>query len=160
MISLVIFGAKYLIFLSVLITGIFFFIQLKPDQKKFLLYAVITLPVIFIIAKLSSLLYFDPRPFVVGHFIPLIPHAPDNGFPSDHTLLGAALAVIVFAFSKRVGILLFIIAILVGAARVYLGIHHIVDIIGSLVISIGVGILLYQLIVKRFDKKIRIIESL
>lgn len=150
---IMIFGAKYLIFLVVLMVGIFFLIQLKPDQKKFLLYAVVTLPLIFIVAKLSSLLYYDPRPFVVGHFIPLIPHAPDNGFPSDHMLFAAALATLVFPFSKRLGIILFILAGLVGAARVVIGIHHVIDIVGSGVISVVVGAVVYWLVIEGMYRK-------
>ena len=29
--------------------------------------------------------WVDPRPFVVDGRAPLVPHADDNGFPSDHT---------------------------------------------------------------------------
>jgi undecaprenyl-diphosphatase len=150
---LAIFGAKYLVFFIVLIGGIFFLVQPRWIQKKLFIYAVIALPIIFIIAKLASLIYYDPRPFVVGNFIPLIPHAPDNGFPSDHTLFGTALTVVIFPFNKRIGIILFILAILVGVARVYLQIHHTIDILGSGIISIVVGLSLYYFVIERMYKQ-------
>jgi undecaprenyl-diphosphatase len=88
----------------------------------------------------------------VGNFIPLIPHAPDNGFPSDHTLFGTALAVIIFPFHKRLGTVLFILALLVGIARVYLGINHAIDILGSAVISVLIGLSLYYFVIERIYK--------
>lgn len=35
---------------------------------------------------LENFLYYDPRPFVVAHFIPLIPHIQDSTSPSRRAL--------------------------------------------------------------------------
>jgi len=91
-------------------------------------------PVSYIAAKLISRFYFDPRPFVVGNFTPLIPHTADNGFPSDHALLGAAIAFSIFHFNKKLGFLLLYLTALVGVARVMAGVHHATDIAGSVAI--------------------------
>ncbi|WP_419188808.1 phosphatase PAP2 family protein [Enhydrobacter aerosaccus] len=64
-------------------------------------------------------------------------HTPDNGFPSDHTLLLSALAALASCWNGRLSLLLWFIALLVGAARVYVGLHHPVDILGSILIAIG-----------------------
>jgi undecaprenyl-diphosphatase len=93
----------------------------------------------YIISRIAGALYFDPRPFVVGHFIPLIAHAADNGFPSDHVLLTGALAMIVWFYNKKLSIVLWVLALLIGWARVYVGIHHTADIVGSIVIVLAVG---------------------
>ncbi len=85
---------------------------------------------------IGNLLYVDPRPFVVGHFIPLIPHVPDNGFPSDHTLLAAALAAIGMYWNKWLGLALWVIAIAIAIARVYVGLHHPIDVLGSIVFAL------------------------
>ena len=100
-----------------------------------MIFAVLLLPLSYIAAKIISHFYFDPRPFVVGNFTPLIPHAADNGFPSDHTLLGAAIAFAIFRFNKKLGLLLLFFAILVGFSRVLAGVHHASDIAGSIVIA-------------------------
>ena len=130
----IIFVAKYLLFVSTAIALVYFLKQPRQKQKEILVFAAILLPLSYIVAKILSHFYFDPRPFVLGYFVPLIPHAADNGFPSDHTLLGAAIAFAVFQFNKKLGILLLFLAILVGAARVLAGVHHFTDIAGSIII--------------------------
>lgn len=81
-----------------------------------------------ILLKISSVFINDPRPFVINHVMPLIPHAPDNGFPSDHTLITMWLALMVFLNNRRVGIALIVISLLVGISRVMALIHHPIDI--------------------------------
>ena len=101
--------------------------------------ALVALPAIYLIAKLISHFYYDPRPFVAGHFTPLIPHQADNGFPSDHTLLSAAIASIIYYFNKKLSIGLWVLTLIIGFSRVYAGIHHPVDILGSVIIAIIVA---------------------
>ncbi|MCX6766572.1 MAG: phosphatase PAP2 family protein [Candidatus Moranbacteria bacterium] len=126
--------AKYLVFVSVAIALVYFLKQPRPKQKEILVFAVILLPLSYIVAKVIGHFYFDPRPFVVGHFTPLLPHAADNGFPSDHTLFGAAIAAVIFRFSRKTGIFLLFLSIFVGLARVFAGVHHISDVLGTIII--------------------------
>ena len=137
--TLVIFSAKYLFIAIILIDGIWFLRQPRSKQREFLPYAITALALAFILLKLAGLLYYDPRPFVVGHFTPFIPHAPDNGFPSDHTVLSASLAVLIFPYNRRLGAFLGVLALVIGASRVYAGIHHPVDIITGIIIAIIAG---------------------
>jgi undecaprenyl-diphosphatase len=130
----IIFVAKYLLFVSTAIALVYFLKQSRSRQKEILIFALIFLPLSYIVAKIVSHFYFDPRPFVVRGFTPIIPHAQDNGFPSDHTLLGAAIAFAIFRFNKKLGLLLLYLTILVGVARVLSGVHHSIDIAGSIVI--------------------------
>lgn len=132
---LIIFGAEYLYLAVVFVALAYIFRQPKELRWKIALCAVVALPLTYIAAKIASYFYYDPRPFVVDQFVPLLPHAPDNGFPSDHTLLGSAIAAVVFFFHRRLGLLLFAIAFLVGVSRVFAGIHHFTDIFGSMAIA-------------------------
>ncbi len=100
------------------------------------LFAVPALILTYLLGKIGSFLYFDARPFVVDHFIPLIMHAADNGFPSDHTLLAAGLAAVGMYWNKKLGIVLWALAALIAVARVYVGVHHPIDVIGSAVIAL------------------------
>ena len=109
----------------------------------------ILLPLSYIIAKVVGHLYFDPRPFVVGHFTPLLSHAADNGFPSDHTLFGAAIAAVIFRFSRKTGTFLLFLAIFVGVARVFAGVHHTVDIAGSIVIVLATYYIISLFVAKK-----------
>ncbi len=132
---LIIFIAKYLVFVSAAIAVLYFAKLSRAKQKEMLIFAVILLPLSYIVAKLVSRFYFDPRPFVQGNFTPLLPHAADNGFPSDHTLLAAAIAFATFHFNKKLGLFLLLLAILVGVARILAGVHHVADIAGSIIIT-------------------------
>lgn len=112
-------------------------------------FGIMALPIMYVALKLLAMLYFDPRPFVVDHFTPLIPHDPDNGFPSDHTLLSAATASVVYPYSKKISMVLWVLTVLVGASRVYTGIHHPVDVLGSICIALVVAALTYFLLLPK-----------
>lgn len=134
--TLIIFGAKYLYLAVVAIAVIYIALQSRDKQKQILLFAILALPLAYIIAKVGGFLYNDPRPFVVGHFIPLVAHSPDNGFPSDHTLLTAAISSVLYPSNRKIGAVLWVLTLAVGASRVAAGIHHPIDIVGSMLIAI------------------------
>lgn len=150
--EIIIVTAKYLIALPVVAVVVLAF-RLTNQQRMELL-GVLALGGAFSLAlsRLGSHFYYDPRPFVVGHFTPLIPHGNDNGFPSDHTLLSAFLAFAVLHFSKKLGWSLLAVAAIIGLARVAAQVHHLVDIAGSFIItsvSCFVALLVVQAISKR-----------
>ena len=132
-----VFGAKYLYLFVIAIAFIWFLMQPKPRKKEVLIIACICLPLVLVIFKIASHLYYNPRPFVIEHFKPLVYHHADNGFPSHHELLVSAISAMIFIFSRRTGFALWILALLVGFSRVYVGVHHMIDIVGSILISIG-----------------------
>ncbi len=130
-----IFFAKYL-YLVIIFIAILYFLLSRSKKKRMIILGILSLPLTFILAKLTGLAFYDPRPFVISHFVPLIPHAANNGFPSDHALISFALASLIFVFNRKLGIILFALGILVGASRVYVGIHFPIDILGSFIISV------------------------
>lgn len=144
-----IYSAKYAVALPVLILGIYFLAQRWPKQKRMALFAVPAGIIAYALGRIGSALYYNPRPFVVGHFTPLIAHAANNGFPSDHTLLAAAFASVGIYWNKRLGIVLWLLAILIAVARVYVGVHHPLDVIGSMVFGL-VGVSLWYVAMSRF----------
>ena len=135
-----VFGAGTLIFIDAVAAAIALALLLyrKPGSTilRWTVAAVLTLLLSFLGAQIAAALYNDPRPFVVGHYRPLIAHAADNGFPSDHSLLAAAIVAVV-AFARWLWTLPFV---LLGgsieAARVGAGLHHPIDVIGSDVVVI------------------------
>lgn len=133
--SLFIFGAKYLFILSFVIAGIYFLKLPWESKKKIAVFGVISIILIYGIAFIAGHLYDNPRPFVADHFTPLIPHDPDNGFPSDHVLMVSAIAAVVYFSNRKIGLILLGIGILVAISRVYVGVHHPIDVIASVVFS-------------------------
>jgi membrane-associated phospholipid phosphatase len=57
---------------------------------------------------------------------------------------------IVWFYNKKISYWFWLIAILIGVARVYVGIHHVVDILGSIIIVIISGIIYFVL--KKYKK--------
>lgn len=155
--AIIIFGAKYLVYILIALAVLCFFIIGKNRRREMLIFAAITLPLAYVLAKLSSLLYYDPRPFVVGPpaggFVPLIPHVADNGFPSDHMLLASAVAAVIFRFEKKWGILLFVLACAVGISRVLAGVHHFVDILGGVIAAIFAAYVVHCYMSQKFSRK-------
>lgn len=134
---MIIFVAKYLIILPVLAA---LYIAWKLPREKRLDYVVrivATGALAYAAAKTLSLFFYNARPFVSENIVPLISHAADNGFPSDHTLLAAVLAAVATYFNRNIGIALWISVLLIGSARVAAGVHHPIDIIGSIIIAIA-----------------------
>ncbi len=108
------------------------------ERLRTLVLSAVSLPIIFVSSRIASYFFENPRPFFEHDFVPLVTHAADNGFPSDHALLVFAIASIVFTFNRSVGIGLFILASLVGVGRVLVGVHHIIDILGSVIITVSI----------------------
>jgi undecaprenyl-diphosphatase len=140
---LVIFCAKYLVF-AVAAAGLLY-IAFSPAWRQLGAVTALSLAVAFAVGKGLGLLWYDPLPFVQQGIAPLIPHAANNGFPSDHMLLAATAASIVFVYNRRLGLLLWVLAAAVGAARVSAGVHHPVDVLAAAVIAVGAVALSYWL---------------
>jgi undecaprenyl-diphosphatase len=145
--TLAAFCAQYLIFILLAVAGIWFLWRTSREQKKdLIIFAAISLPLTFVLGLLAARLLYDPRPFMVDHIAPLISHEPSNGFPSHHTLLAAAAACIMWRANRRLGIVLFAMASLVGLSRIYAHVHHLIDVIGAAGIAIAAALFTVQLI--------------
>ncbi|MGM9988158.1 MAG: phosphatase PAP2 family protein [Bacillaceae bacterium] len=89
----------------------------------------ITLLLEFIIKQF----YFKPRPFV-NHHAQVLPPSPSQespSFPSKHTTLAFATATAVIIHKWVLGSIMYILAILTGFSRIWMGQHYPSDIVGS-----------------------------
>jgi len=96
------------------------------------------------INQLIGLVYFHPRPFMEGLGRLLIPHAPETSFPSDHMTFMAsiALTLLFLPSTRRLGDWLLFLSVIGGLARVYIGVHYPLDILGGLIVGlISAGII-------------------
>ncbi len=144
--TLAIFGANYLYILLLLFALLWYLTQPRAAKLEMIAWGTVALPLMYILMIIAGMVYVDPRPFDVGHFTPLIPHDPDNGFPSDHTLLCSATSSIVFFYNKRMSAFLWMLTALVGASRVYTGLHHPLDILTSVAMAFGVSYLVWRFV--------------
>ena len=133
--GLIKFVGQYFVLISLVVVGVYW-LRARTSKKISIAYQIIVGGILAeLLAIIAGHLYYDPRPFVTHHLVPIIPHAADNGFPSDHALLIAFLGFTMLLYSKRVGIFLLLIALLVSWARVAAHIHNPRDIVGSFVIA-------------------------
>lgn len=97
-----------------------------------------------------------PRPYIT-HADLVNPYiyglrVDDISFPSSHTYIAFAVATSVFLYGhKKLGIVLFIFAILVAASRVATGLHYPSDVIGGAAMGIISGVAAHA-IVQRLEK--------
>jgi undecaprenyl-diphosphatase len=80
---------------------------------------------------------FDIDPHAATSAIALFYAPPDPSFPSNSMAVGFALATSVIRVNRQFGISMGVIAVLMGASRVYAGVHFPADIIAGA----GIGIL-------------------
>lgn len=93
---------------------------------------------------------FDfPRPFTLGLSQNHIKHSNNNSFPSSHMLVMSTIA-FAYCFSSKfwIGCGLLLAALAVGWSRIYLGVHFPFDILGALLIALGLNFVAYQTLKK------------
>ena len=72
-----------------------------------------------------------PRPYLSHTVNQLIPPSLDTSFPSDHAILGFAVAMMIWRYNQRAGVVLLAIALLMAIARVFVGAHYPADVLGG-----------------------------
>ncbi len=141
----------YAIFLLII-----WFIGRQTDNRQRFreaaLSAVIAGVIGLIINIIISHIWFRTRPFVALHTTPLIHHAADASFPSDHTTGSMGLAAGAFVYDRKIGVFFGVFSLLIGFARVYVGVHYPTDVLAGWVIGIlcGYAVLANQRYVKPF----------
>ncbi len=152
---LAIFLASYLPYIFILVLGFLFLF--KKDFREPILCSGYAACVGLLVNFTIAYFYFHPRPFMEHIGKLLIPHDPETSFPSDHTtfMLSVGFTLLAFKSTRKLGIMLSILGIIGGIARVYCGLHWPFDILGSFLIS-----LLASAFVVLIKSKIRCISNL
>ena len=143
------FFADYLLYIAVLFFIVLFFIN-----KTRLMVIAIGISVFLsriVITEPLKRIFHIARPYVSIDGVKKI--VGENGdyfsFPSGHASVFFAIATAIFCFNKKWGIVSFIIAILVGVARIYVGVHWPIDVVAGALIGILSGIVVNKFIIKK-----------
>jgi len=139
-----IFSAKSIPYIFILVL-IYLWFNNKKNEALFAAYSSI---LGIIISKSIGLIYFHPRPFMEKIGTLLIHHKADSSFPSDHTTftISIALMLLTFKSTRILGMFLTLLALLCGIARIYVGVHWPLDILGGILIGTIASLIIYFLI--------------
>ena len=144
--ELAVFAAKYLILLVPFgLAGLW--IAGQPAQREAAVKALAATACALALNALIGLLWYHARPFTSGIGHGFLHHAPDSSFPSDHgTILFTVALVLAGArvpAARRFGMALLPLAVVVAWARIFLGVHWPLDMLGALGVAIAVTLLFH-----------------
>ena len=98
------------------------------------------------INQLLVALVAEPRPYaVLDHPLLLVAPTLDPAFPSDHSVMAGAVAAGLWLVWWRLGVLASVAAVVMAAARVYVGAHWPGDVLAGLVVGAAVTLIGYLL---------------
>lgn len=128
--------AEYLIWLAPAMIGIGW---LRGDEcaRRIMLQAAASGLIGLLINQAISLVWLHPRPFMIGLGHTYLAHAADSSFPSDHlTLLWAvSFSLLMHRRLRAVALALSLLGLPVAWARIYLGVHFPLDMVGAVLVA-------------------------
>ena len=134
------FAAVYLIVAAALVA---IPLWLRSDGLRTVVAAALGALLAVALTAAIGMLWDRPRPFVAEHFTPLVSHAADASFPSDHLAALGAVTICVWFTSRRLGCIVGLIALVVAFARVYVGVHYVSDVVGGCALGLVCGALMW-----------------
>lgn len=157
--NLTIWVAQYLLYvMAAIFAAIWLFRERRAGRVELAVAAIVGLICCGIFMVIASHLHTDPRPFV-GHpnVHPLFHHAADNGFPSDHSVAAGLIATLILVRHRLLGVLLWVCAAAIAAARVHAQVHHVQDVVAGLLLgalAAVIGLLLARVIMPRLPARL------
>ena len=133
-----------LVLLALLVAG-------GPSLRRAAVSAAAATGLALLVAQVIAHLVDRPRPFVAhaGAVRLFAPHTADAGFPSDHATAAFAIAGAVFVHDRRWGAGLLVLATLLSAGRVGLGVHYPSDVLAGALLGATAALLVSRRPVRR-----------
>ncbi len=121
-------------------------------------WVLITMAICYLVGNLGlKNIIQRPRPCSIDTSIPLlIPFPGEFSFPSGHTLHAFAAATAIFLHFKKPGIAALVLATLIAFSRMYLFVHFPTDILGGIVIGVGMAVLIYKGMQRFYPEKTKV----
>jgi undecaprenyl-diphosphatase len=150
LLGLVTFLAKDTLYLLPLLLAALWFKGNRPLALKAVLVTFVSLA----IDTIAGHLWVHQRPFVIGIGHQYLNHEPTPSFPSHHATIFAAIGFsLLVAPVQALGIFVLVLGVLAGWARIYLGIHFPLDILGGFAAA-AVGYFIVSLFWNKIHDKI------
>jgi len=117
----------------------------RRTRQRYILNAVLALTGALLTAHFLGVFFYRARPFVDHAVTLLIAHPPDASFPSDHLTVAGVLIVALWPVLGRTRWFLIGLSIVIGLARLFVGVHYPTDILGGFVLGAAWGLLALRL---------------
>ncbi|AEF96329.1 phosphatase PAP2 family protein [Methanotorris igneus] len=115
----------------------------------------IALTLAFLVAFSLKYIINEPRPYLILKNIHLLSYEGyEPSFPSGHTTFAFTVSTLLYSYSKKMGLIFLIWAILVGYSRVYVGVHYPFDVLAGAIIGIVCG---YLVVNKKIEKLLKLL---
>ncbi len=131
----------------VIILGLaYLWIRKGKNTRDIVLYGIYAALIGLVLNYVIGLIYFHPRPFMIPTGTLLFQFPSETSFPSDHTTLMVSLSLMLMYFkeTRSAGVVLLILGLIGGFARVFSGVHFPLDILGSVIVSIIATAFIYH----------------
>lgn len=148
---LTVFFADYAIF-GLLFTPLFLWLA---KAKEIALHSILSAFSAWAIGQFIKDFFYLPRPFLTTGQTPVAGYFSGGSFPSNHTAAAFAIAVSVALHHRRFGLVLLVLASLIGLSRILGGVHYPADVVGGVVIGSSVAILFDRLHPTRLLRRLR-----
>lgn len=78
----------------------------------------------------------------------------DYSFPSGHTTASFSIATTLSLNIPRITILVYILAILIGVSRIYLGVHYPTDVVAGVILGVSSSIIVHMFLIDLINRSI------
>jgi len=136
---LAVFFANYFQYFLIVLAVFLLFLKIKDKRRRIFVCLFFALSAILsrgLITEIIRFFYSRARPFVVLNIPPLINHNLTGSFPSGHMAFYFVLALTIFLLNKKWAWFFVAGVILMGLARIFVGIHWPTDILGGILIAL------------------------
>lgn len=131
-----VFAAEYLIY-AIPLSLVCLWLWGDSKQRSYLLLAAAVAFLALFVNQLVGLVWFHPRPSMLGIGHTFLAHALDSSFPSDHMTVfwAVGLTLLCNVATRLIGLCTMAAAIAVAWTRIFLGVHFPFDMLGAMAIS-------------------------
>lgn len=150
-----VFLAKYLPYIIIIAAVAYILFKEEHWKMKVFSFVFITLSSLLargVIIRITDEFFGKARPFEALGFEPGISAGSGSSFPSGHAALLFGLAFAIFLFNRKWGGWLIGLAFVNGLARIFVGVHWPVDILGGIVVGFISFSAIYLLLKKEFNR--------
>jgi len=151
---------SFFVFITYLGSSVFWILMILlfwiGKQRKVSIYLIL----VFIIDSISLIflkwLFFSPRPYESLSDLKILSFEVESAssFPSGHTQRAFSGATILSSFYKKFRIPFFVLSLLVGLSRIYIGMHYPIDALVGAINGILFGLITLTFLTKSLQKKL------